>query len=63
MALEEDKLEMADAERSAAKAVLAVAQSFADKGDLRGFARALEEAAALAKAGIAERTQRRLHQC
>lgn len=46
---------MNDAEKEAARALLAVAQGFVDEADLRGFARALEEAAGLAKAAVEER--------
>lgn len=55
MAVEQKHIEMTDADKEAARAVLAVAQEFLEKGDLRGFARALDEAAGLAKAAVQER--------
>lgn len=55
MVVEQKQIEMSDVEKEAARAMLAVAQGFVDKGDLHGFARALEEAAGLAKAAVAER--------
>ncbi|MEX3926709.1 hypothetical protein AB4Y36_22130 [Paraburkholderia sp. BR10936] len=55
MRTEEQPIQMTHAEKEAARAVLAVAQGFVDKGDLRGYARALEEAAGLAKAAVLER--------
>lgn len=48
---------MTDAEKEAARAVLSVAQGFANKGDLLGYARALKEAAGLAQAAVEERAQ------
>ncbi len=53
--VEQKPLVMTEKEIGAARQILAVAQAFADKGDLRGYARALEEAAGLAKAAVAER--------
>ncbi len=55
MSVEQKQLAMSDKDKEAARAVLAVAQGFIDKGDLSGYARTLKEAAGLAQAAVEER--------
>lgn len=55
MTVQIEPITMSDTEKEAARKALAVAQSLVDSGDLRGYARALTEAAGLAQAAVAER--------
>lgn len=55
MSTEPQFIEMTEKDKEFARAALAAAQLSVNEGDLRGFARTLEEAAALAKAAVAER--------
>ena len=55
MSKDEKFVEMSGTEKEAARLTLAAAQELVAKGDLRGYARLLSEAAELCKRAIAER--------
>ncbi|NPT58110.1 hypothetical protein [Paraburkholderia elongata] len=52
---EEQFIEMSDAEKEVARLTLGAALDLVAKGDMRGYARLLAEAAELCKRSIAER--------